>query len=129
MKTAFDPRHKTRQEIIKLLFSYSFTKQNIPNSPLYNDKYSWGEKTKNIIENISAIDDKIKDIAPEFPTDKINKVDLAILRLAIYELQFEKSTPPKVVVDEAIELGKEFGGDTSPGFINGALGKLLKDNN
>lgn len=118
MKTAFDPRHKTRQEIVKLLFSYSFTEQNIPNP-----------KAKNIIENISAIDEKIKDIAPEFPTNKINKVDLAILRLAIYELQFEKSTPPKVVVDEAIELGKEFGGDTSPGFINGALGKLLKDNN
>ena len=116
MKTAQDPRHKIRQEIVQLLFSYSFTKQNIGN-----------KKAKDIIENIDAIDAKIKDAAPEFPIDKINKVDLAILRLAIYELQFEKSTPPKVVVDEAIELGKEFGGDSSPGFINGALGKLLKD--
>ena len=116
MKTAQDPRHKIRQEIVQLLFSYSFTKQNIGN-----------KKAKDIIENIDAIDAKIKDAAPEFPIDKINKVDLAILRLAIYELQFEKSTPPKVVVDEAIELGKEFGGDTSPGFINGAIGKLLKD--
>ena len=116
MKTAQDPRHKTRQEIVQLLFSYSFTKQNIGN-----------KKAKDIIENIDAIDAKIEDAAPEFPIDKINKVDLAILRLAIYELQFEKSTPPKVVVDEAIELGKEFGGDSSPGFINGALGKLLKD--
>ena len=116
MKTAQDPRHKARQEIVQLLFSYSFTKQNIGN-----------KKAKDIIENIDAIDAKIEDAAPEFPIDKINKVDLAILRLAIYELQFEKSTPPKVVVDEAIELGKEFGGDSSPGFINGALGKLLKD--
>jgi N utilization substance protein B len=115
MKTAQDPRHKTRQEIVQLLFSYSFTKQNIKNP-----------KAKDIIENIDAIDAKIKDIAPEYPIDKINKVDLAVLRLAIYELQFEKSTPPKVVIDEAIELGKEFGGDSAPGFINGALGKLLK---
>lgn len=115
MKTALDPRHKTRQEIVQLLFSYSFTNQNIGN-----------KKAKDIIENLNAIDEKIKEIAPEFPIDKINKVDLAVLRLAIYELQFEKSTPPKVVIDEAIELGKEFGGDTSPGFINGALGKLLK---
>jgi len=115
MKTALDPRHKTRQEIVQLLFSYSFTKQSISNP-----------KAKDIIKNIDAIDKKVKAIAPEFPIDKINKVDLAVLRLAIYELQFEKSTPPKVVVDEAIELGKEFGGDTSPGFINGALGKLLK---
>lgn len=115
MKTALDPRHKTRQEIVKLLFSYSFTEQNIPN-----------EKAREIIENLAAIDKMINTAAPEFPIDKINKVDLAILRLAIYELQFEKSTPEKVIIDEAIELGKEFGGDTTPGFINGALGKLIK---
>jgi N utilization substance protein B len=114
MKTAFDPRHKTRQDIIQLLFSYSFTKQNIPN-----------EKAKKIIENLNTIDEKIKKIAPEFPLEKINKIDLAILRLAVFELQFEKGTPSKVVIDEAIELAKEFGGTSSPGFINGALGKLI----
>lgn len=115
MKTALDPRHKTRQEIVKLLFSYSFLDQNIPN-----------QKARHIIKNIKAVDKKLSIAAPEFPIDKINKIDLAILRLAIYELQFEKDTPPKVILDEAIELGKEFGGDSSPGFINGALGKLLQ---
>ena len=115
MKTASDPRHKKRQDIVQLLFSYSFLDQKINN-----------EKAKEIISKLGEIDTIIADIAPEFPIEKINKVDLAILRLAIYELQFEKETPPKVIVDEAIELAKEFGGDASPGFINGALGKLLK---
>lgn len=117
MKTAFDPRHKKRQEVVKLLFSYSFLDQNIPNA-----------KAKEVIKNVSKIDEKIISIAPEFPIDKINKVDLAILRLAIYELLIEKKEPPKVVVDEAIELAKEFGGDTSPAFVNGALGKIIKEN-
>lgn len=117
MKTALDPRHKTRQDIVQLLFSYSFIEQKI-NNP----------KAQLIIDQLEIINEKITQIAPEFPIDKINKVDLAILRLAIYELQFEKKAPPKVIIDEAIELAKEFGGEASPSFINGALGKLLKDN-
>lgn len=115
MKTALDPRHKNRQDVVQLLFSYSFLEQNIPNP-----------KAKDIIENLFEIDKKITEVAPEFPINKINKVDLAILRLAIFELQFEKKAPPKVIIDEAIELAKEFGGDASPSFVNGALGKLLK---
>ncbi len=116
MKTAFDPRHRSRQQTIQALFSYSFLKQKI------SDK-----KALEIINNILVLDQKVKEIAPEYPLDKINKVDLAILRLALYELLVVKKEPPKVVVDEAIELAKEFGGDSSPGFINGALGKILKE--
>lgn len=116
MKTAFDPRHKKRQDVVQLLFSYSFLEQ-----PLHN------QTANDILSKVKEIDTVITNIAPEFPIDKINKVDLAILRLAIYELQFDKKAPPKVVVDEAIELAKEFGGEASPGFINGSLGKLLKD--
>lgn len=115
MKTALDPRHKKRQDVVQLLFSYSFLEQKISDP-----------KAVEVISKIPEIDEQIKVIAPEFPIDKINKVDLSILRLAIYELQFEKSAPPKVIVDEAIELAKEFGGESSPGFINGAIGKLLK---
>ena len=117
MKTALDPRHKKRQEIVQLLFSYSFLPQNISEP-----------KTGEIIKHLNELDEKISKIAPEFPIEKINKVDLAILRLALFELQFEKKTPPKVIVDEAIELGKEFGGEASPAFVNGALGKYLKEN-
>ena len=74
---------------------------------------------------ISAIiEKKIAVAAPEFSIDKINKTDLAILRLAVYELLVEKKQPPKVIIDEAIELAKEYGGDSSPAFINGALGNI-----
>ncbi|MDO8270027.1 MAG: transcription antitermination factor NusB [Candidatus Levybacteria bacterium] len=116
MKTALDPRHKKRQEVVQLLFSYSFLEQSITNP-----------KAQEIISKVSEIDETISKIAPEFPIEKINKVDLAILRLAIYELQFDKKTPPKVIIDESIELGKEFGGEATPAFINGALGKYLKE--
>lgn len=80
-----------------------------------------------IVEHLSTIDARVQEIAPEYPLDNINKIDLAILRLATYEILIEKEAPQKVIIDEAIELGKEFGGDSSPGFINGALGKLIKD--
>ena len=61
-------------------------------------------------------------------TCKINKIDLAILRLSVYELISNQKVkvPPKVVVDEAVELAKEFGSDASPGFVNGVLGKLIE---
>lgn len=116
MKTSLDPRHKTRQEVVQDLFANTFLNQSNKN-----------EKTQAIIENEPLLDEWIKKIAPEFPIDKINRVDLSILRLAVYEMTMEHDAPPKVVIDEAIELAKEFGGETSPAFINGALGKLLKE--
>lgn len=79
-----------------------------------------------IIEHQTELDRLIARAAPEWPIDKISKVDLAILRLAAYELMIEKKEPPKVVIDEAIELAKTFGNDLSPQFINGALGAIVK---
>lgn len=113
MKTALDPRHKKRQRIIEDLFKLDFHKQPI------------GIDSKEVIKHQKTLDEKIAFAAPEFPIDKINKVDLAILRLAIYELLIIKKEPPKVIIDEAIELAKEYGGDNSPSFINGALGKVI----
>jgi len=115
MKTAQDPRHKKRQKIVADLFKIEFHNQPI------------GEKAREIMKNQQLIDDKIKEAAPEFPIDKINKTDLAVLRLATYELLISKKEPPKVIVDEAIELAKEYGGENSPAFINGALGKIINN--
>ncbi len=112
MKTPLDPRHKKRQKLVEELFKLDFHKQKVD------------PKAKAILDNKELIDGKIETAAPEFSIDKINKVDLAILRLAVYELLVEKKQPPKVVIDEAIELAKEYGGETSPGFINGALGNI-----
>ena len=61
-----------------------------------------------------------------WPVDKLNKIDLAILRLAIYELE-NLEVPPKVVIDEAVELAKEFGSENSPSFVNGVLGTIYKE--
>ncbi len=115
MKSAHDPRHKKRQQTIKELFASSFTEQNI------------GDTTRTIVGLISQLDEEIKNSAPTWPIEKINRIDLAILRHATYEM-LHTETPPKVVIDEAIELAKEFGGENSPSFINGVLGNILTRN-
>lgn len=96
------------------LFSYSF-------DPNQNDT-----DIKPIVAHLSGIDKRIESAAPEWPVDKIAKIDLAILRLSIFELTVEKKEPPKVVIDEAIELAKEFGNEHSSKFVNGVLGTVLK---
>ena len=113
MKTPLDPRHKKRQKIVESLFKIDFHKQIVNNN------------TKAILHEIDFIDKKIENAAPEFSIDKINRVDLAILRLAVYELLVEKTQPTKVIIDEAVELAKEYGGDSSPSFVNGALGNII----
>ncbi len=113
MKTALDPRHKKRQKLVEELFAVDFAKQKV--SPTIELLFS----------QKSFIDAYIEKSAVEFPIDKINKIDLAILRLAVFELFVEKKEPPKVIIDEAIELAKEYGGETSPAFINGALGNII----
>lgn len=79
-----------------------------------------------IIEHLTEIDAIISTYAPKWPIAKINQVDLAILRCAIWELKYHPETPQKVTIDEAIELAKEFGTESSPSFINGCLGGIIK---
>ena len=117
MKKSSDPRHKHRQNIIKQLFAHSF------HPPIESDP-----TVKVIVDNLESIDLIVSNNAPEWPINQINKIDLAILRLAIFELTSTK-TPPKVVIDEAVELGKEYGSNSSAKFINGVLGNYLKTKN
>lgn len=116
MKTSFDPRHQRRQHIIQELFSTEFHQQEV--SP----------DSKEILKHIAMLDKEIQKAAPDYPVDKINRVDLAILRLATYELLVDKKAPANVVIDEAVELAKEFANETSPGFVNGVLGHITKQN-
>lgn len=115
MKTSLDPRHRKRRKILKILFAESFSSQNI-----------LSDNVKEIIKNLKNIDKIITRNASSWPIDRINKIDLAILRLSVYELEKTK-TPPKVVVDEAVELAKEFGSENSASFVNGVLGAILKE--
>lgn len=93
--------------------------------------YSFGNADKTasietIIEKCKEIDGLIQRSAPEWPIDKIAKIDLSVLRIAVYELIYEKNAPYKVIIDEAIELSKAYGNDNSAKFINGVLGSILK---
>ena len=113
MKTSSDPRHRHRIQLVQHLFSASFQKKPDP-------------QVKNIWTHLTEIDPIIQNAAPEWPLNKLNAIDLAILRLAVFELTIDKFAPYKVIIDEAIELAKQFGGESSPGFINGALGQVVK---
>jgi len=75
----------------------------------------------------TELDDKIRPLAPEWPIEQIARMDRIILRIGVYELLFEKDVPPKVAINEAVELAKAFGGDNSSKFINGVLGTALRD--
>jgi N utilization substance protein B len=79
-----------------------------------------------VIKNQPILDKMIGECAPEWPIDQIPPIDRIILELAIFELKFEKDLPPKVAIDEAVELAKQFGADNSSKFINGVLGSVYK---
>ena len=78
-----------------------------------------------VIENKQTIDDQIRRFAPLFPLQQMAIIDRNILRLAIYEIVLDKQVPVKAAVNEAVELAKSFGGDSSPKFINGVLGSVI----
>jgi N utilization substance protein B len=115
LKTSKDPRHKQREKKVQLLYQYSF-RPEMASDPLIAP----------ILEHLPQIDEQIAQAAPTWPVDKLNKIDLAILRLSVWELQLAKQAPPKVVIDEAVELAKKYGSDNSPKFVNGALGALYQ---
>lgn len=78
-------------------------------------------------ENIKGLDHLIHQFAPTWPVSQLSAVDRNILRLALYELCMVKTEPPKAIINEAIEMAKLYGSDTSPQFINGVLGSTLVD--
>jgi len=117
-----DPRHLKRQKAVKALFAYSYNQlanreKTAPVSPL----------AEKVIQKIEEINQIIANAAPKWPLEKINRIDLAILRLAVWELLFRPKVPPKVVINEAVELAKEYGGENSPSFVNGVLGTVYKN--
>ncbi len=116
MKTGKDPRHLRREQAIKSLFALNFKSKTQKPDKLADKVFPYFKR----------IDELVSKTAPEWPLDQINKIDLAILRLAIYEMMFVKKEPPKAIIDEAVELGKKYGGESSPKFINGVLGTILR---
>jgi len=99
------------------------------------DKHEFEENNLKFIRNIikglakyhKEIDEIITVSAPEWPIPQIAQVDLAVLRLAIFELLFDDEVPPKAVINEAVELAKAFGGENSSKFVNGVLGTVFRN--
>ena len=114
MKSKNDPRHQKRIKSIQSLFAWGINHQTDDSSLLP------------LISEIKKIDNLISTAAPKWPLDQVNKVELAILRYSIWELTNKSETPPRVIIDEAIEIGKEFGDAKSSPFINAVLGNILK---
>ena len=112
-----DPRHQKRIRLMQALFSYGFNqKADLPD----NEQQTYDK----IVDSLEKIDPLIKERASERPLSEINQVDLAILRLIIFESKNTK-IPVKVAINEAVELAKEFGTESSPRFVNGVLGQIL----
>lgn len=133
--TKRDPRHEARRVALATLFERSFHSIDQKSSvarvlELYNEEEVDQDLLKLILEgvpkNAEALDKIIAETAPAWPPDQITKVDLIALRIAIFELVIEKNVPPKVAIDEAIELAKEFGGASSGAFVNGVLGTVVQ---
>lgn len=84
------------------------------------------EKYARIVERLPELDRQIEETAKSWKISRMGKVDLTILRLAVYEMEFDEDVPMGVAINEAVELSKKFGGDDSPAFVNGILGKIGK---
>lgn len=84
------------------------------------------DKTDKIVAKIPEIDERLESISKGWKLNRIGKVELTVLRLAIYEMLMDEEIPTNVAINEAVELAKTFGGDTSSSFVNGVLGKLVK---
>lgn len=137
-----DPRHEARRVALATLFERTFHSIKPEESILRVEEVLEEEGVdqellssliKGVTGRSEEIDRIIEETAPAWPTNQINKVDLIALRIAIWELIFakdelsaEKQVPPKVAIDEAIELAKEFGGSSSGPFVNGVLGTVVE---
>ena len=128
-------RSELREHIFKMIFGLEFTEEEQIEKQLElyldqldevseKDRSYMLAKAKAIAEKVCEIDEMINENATGWKTTRMNKVDLSILRLAVYEMKFDDDVPVKVAINEAVELAKRFSGDEGPAFINGVLGKL-----
>ena len=138
MKSKKDPRHEARRIALAILFGQSFPSTDgkqltkLAEEALARENFD-KKLAESLIEGVSKnqkkIDQLVEKAAPEWPLAQIARVDLICLRIALFELYVAKKVPPKVAIDEAIELAKEFGSEQSGKFVNGVLGTIVKDKN
>lgn len=128
-------RSELREHIFKVLFGLEFNPQEemAQQFSLYFDQVEDAEdkdrayiqnKAAAVAEHLDEIDTVINTHATGWKTSRMNKVDLTILRLAVYEMKWDDDVPVSVAINEAVELAKQFGGEESPSFVNGVLAKI-----
>ena len=116
-------RRGLREQVFKMLFRVEF--HNVEDMPeQMKDKEYISNKFHNIVEKIDEIDAAINEVSEGWKTRRMGKVDLTLIRLAVYEMKYEDDIPVKVAINEAVELAKQYGTDESPAFVNGVLAKL-----
>jgi N utilization substance protein B len=96
-------------------------------APDFDDDGYVKTQVEGVAKNVKEIDELIEHFAPEWKLEEMLSTDRNILRLGVYELKFDEKIPAKVAINEAIELGKAFGGEASGKFVNGVLGAIYKD--
>ncbi len=130
-------RRELREHIFELLFRIEFNSpEEMPEQlRLFfagleelakQDQSYMEEKFSRIVDKLPELDKEIEETAKGWKLSRMSRVDLTILRLAVYELKFDEDVPLGVAINEAVELAKKFGGDDSSAFINGILGKIGK---
>ena len=128
-------RRDIRENIFKLLFMGYFNKGEEMDAQLKlymenmegvseKDRTYMEDKFEKIREHLEEIDQLLNETSKGWKTSRMNKVDLNVLRLAVYELKYDEEVPTGVAINEAVELAKKFGGDESPAFVNGILARL-----
>lgn len=128
-------RRELREQIFKVLFGVEFhDRQEMADQiAVYEETEAvWDTedgtyisgKCKDIVAHLSEIDDAINEVTEGWKTGRMGKVDLTLIRLAVYEMRYDEDVPVGVAINEAVELAKKYGTDDSPSFINGVLAKL-----
>ena len=128
-------RRELREQIFKLLFRIEFNSlEEMPEQEKLffeddcaadtEDTEYISSKYQNIVEKLEAIDNMLNEKAENWDTARMGKVDLTILRLAVYEMTYDDEVPTGVAINEAVELAKKFGQDASSSFVNGILAKF-----
>ena len=129
-------RRELREQIFKLLFRVEFNAKDelaMQEALFFEDEENRANEEENaeihekfgrIVERLEKIDTDLNQKAKGWGTDRMGKVDLTILRLAVYEIQYDDEVPTGVAINEAVELAKKFGQDSSPAFVNGVLAKF-----
>lgn len=130
-------RHLSRMVAMQTIYEWSFRGDSIldeiKNRNINEYKDDVDENFVNfivdsVVQNLEKVDEEIQKSAPEWPLEQISLIDRSILRIAIFELLYSENVPPKVAINEAVELSKQFGGENSSKFINGVLGTVYDNN-